>query len=360
MSRFHKVKVKSIVRETPDCVSVALDVPAELREAFRFRQGQYLTFRRELDGEELRRSYSICSSPLDGEWRVAIKQVPEGRFSSHAVQQLRVGEELDVMPPMGHFTTELHPEHQKLYVAFAAGSGITPVMSIVKTILLTEPQSQVYLIYGNRGRNSIIFKEQIEALKNKFVDRLSVYHILSREHGDTDLLFGRIDQAKTEQFLQKIIPPQEIDDAFICGPEEMIRGVQAALTAAGVAPEKVHFEMFSAGEAGQQRRAERQAQRPAGHDDKQSHVTVQLEGSQYPLAMSYYGDTILDALLERGIDAPYSCKNGMCSTCRCRVTEGTVEMDVNYSLTEQELAKGYVLSCQARPTSERVSVDFDQ
>lgn len=360
MSRFHKVKVKSIVRETPDCVSVALDVPAELREAFRFTQGQYLTFRRELNGEELRRSYSICSSPLDNEWRVAIKQVPEGRFSSHAVQQLRVGEELEVMPPMGRFYTELHPEHQKLYVAFAAGSGITPVMSIVKTILLTEPQSQVYLVYGNRGRNSIIFKEQIEALKNRFVDRLSVYHILSREHGEADLFFGRIDKQKAQQFLSKIIPPQEIDEAFLCGPEEMILGVKEALTEAGVAPEKVHFEMFTSGEAGEKRKAERQQQRPAGEDDKHSRVTVQLEGSKYPLEMSYYGDTILDALLERGIDAPYSCKNGMCSTCRCRVTEGTVEMDVNYSLSDTEVAKGYVLSCQARPTSETVSVDFDQ
>ncbi|OON66035.1 1,2-phenylacetyl-CoA epoxidase subunit PaaE [Hymenobacter sp. CRA2] len=359
MSRFHKVKVKSIVRETPDCVSVALDVPAELQDTFRFTQGQYLTFRRELNGEEVRRSYSICSSPLDNEWRVAIKQVPEGRFSSHAVQQLRVGEELEVMPPMGRFYTELHPENQKLYVAFAAGSGITPVMSIVKTVLLTEPNSQVYLIYGNRGRNSIIFKEQIEALKNKFVNRLSVYHILSREHGDADLFFGRIDKLKTEQFLSKIIPPQDIDEAFICGPEEMILGVKEALTEAGVAPEKVHFEMFTSGEGGK-RSAERQAQRPIGEDDKHSQVTVQLEGMKQVLEMSYYGDTILDALLEIGIDAPYSCKNGMCSTCRCRVTEGTVEMDVNYSLSDTEVAKGYVLSCQARPTSEKVVVDFDQ
>ncbi|QNH62234.1 1,2-phenylacetyl-CoA epoxidase subunit PaaE [Hymenobacter sediminicola] len=359
MSRFHKVKIKSIVRETPDCVSVSLDVPADLRETFKFTQGQYLTFRRDHDGEELRRSYSICSSPLDNEWRVAIKKVPEGRFSSLAVETLRVGEELEVMPPMGHFYTELHPEQQKLYVMFAAGSGITPVMSIVKTVLLTEPNSQVYLIYGNRGRNSIIFKEEIEALKNKFVDRLSVYHILSREQGDTDLLFGRINAEKARLFLQKIVPASEIDEAFICGPEEMINDVKDVLTEAGVAPEKIHFEMFaSAGSA--QRAAARQAQRPAGEDDKHSQVTVQLEGTKRVLEMSYYGDTILDALLETGADAPYSCKNGMCSTCRCRVTEGTVEMDVNYSLSDTEVAKGYVLSCQARPTSEKVCVDFDQ
>ncbi|GAB2794123.1 ring-1,2-phenylacetyl-CoA epoxidase subunit PaaE [Hymenobacter luteus] len=359
MSRFHKVKIKSIVRETPDCVSVSLDVPADLRETFRFTQGQYLTFRREHEGEELRRSYSICSSPLDNEWRVAIKKVPEGRFSSLAVEKLRVGEELEVMPPMGHFYTELHPEQQKLYVLFAAGSGITPVMSIIKTVLLTEPHSRVYLIYGNRGRNSIIFKEEIEALKNRFVDRLSVYHILSREQGDTDLLFGRINADKARLFLEKIVPAEAIDEAFICGPEEMINDVRDVLAEAGVAPEKIHFEMFgSAGSA--QRAAARQAQRPVGEDDKHSQVTVQLEGTKRILEMSYYGDTILDALLETGADAPYSCKNGMCSTCRCRVTEGTVEMDVNYSLSDTEVAKGYVLSCQARPTSEKVSVDFDQ
>jgi ring-1,2-phenylacetyl-CoA epoxidase subunit PaaE len=358
MSRFHKVRIKSITRETPDCVSVALDVPADLRDTFRFTQGQYLTFRRQHNGEELRRSYSICSSPLDNEWRVAIKKVPEGRFSSLAVDSLQVGEELEVMPPMGRFYTELHPEQSKLYVAFAAGSGITPVFSIVKTILLAEPLSQVYLIYGNRGRNSIIFKEAIEGLKNKFLDRLSVYHILSREHGDTDLFFGRIDEEKTRQFLRKIIPPADIDECFICGPEEMILGVTAALKEAGVAPEKIHFEMFTAAEGG--KRAARPVTHAAGEDDKHSQVKVQLEGSTRILEMSYYGDTILDALLESGADAPYSCKNGMCSTCRARVTEGQVEMDVNYSLSDAEVAKGYVLSCQARPTTEQVSLDFDQ
>ncbi|AII50343.1 1,2-phenylacetyl-CoA epoxidase subunit PaaE [Hymenobacter sp. APR13] len=359
MSRFHTLKVKSITRETPDCVSVALDVPAELRDTFRFTQGQYLTFRRNLNGEEVRRSYSICSSPLENEWRVAIKQVPEGRFSTHAVQELRVGDELEVMPPMGHFTTELHAEQAKQYVLFAAGSGITPVLSILKTVLLTEPNSRVTLIYGNRGRNSIIFKEEIEGLKNRFLQRLSVYHVLSREQGDTDLLFGRIDGAKARVFLDKIIPAQKIDEAFLCGPEEMILEVKSVLLEAGVAPEKVHFELFASA-AGAQKAAARQAQRPAGQDDKHSQVTVQLEGTKRILEMSYYGDTILDAVLETGADAPYSCKNGMCSTCRCRVTEGTVEMDVNYSLSEKEVAQGYVLSCQARPTSERVVVDFDQ
>ncbi|SHJ60600.1 ring-1,2-phenylacetyl-CoA epoxidase subunit PaaE [Hymenobacter daecheongensis DSM 21074] len=357
--RFHKVKIKRIQRETPDAVVVSLEVPEALRDTFRFTQGQYLTFRREHDGEELRRSYSICSSPLDNEWQVAIKKVPEGRFSSLAVDRLRVGEELDVMPPAGRFFTPLDPAHAKHYVAFAAGSGITPVFSIIKTVLMTEPHSQVTLIYGNRGRNSIIFKEGLEALKNKFLDRLSVYHILSREQGDTDLLFGRIDEQKTRLFLDKLLPASQIDECFICGPEEMINGVKSALTSAGVAPEKIHFEMFTSAGSGAKPAGPAKTH-VIGEDDKHSQVTVQLDGTTRLLEMSYYGNTILDALLETGVDAPYSCKNGMCSTCRARVTDGQAEMDVNYSLSDAEVAKGYVLTCQARPVTEKVKVDFDQ
>lgn len=358
MSRFHKVKIKRLHKETPDCVVVSLDVPAELRETFRFTQGQYLTFRRHHNGEELRRSYSICSSPLEGEWQVAIKKVPQGRFSTLAVDCLQVGEELEVMPPSGHFHTPLDPAQAKQYLFFAAGSGITPVFSIIKTVLLTEPNSQVTLVYGNRGRNSIIFKEGIEALKNKFLHRLSVYYVLSREQNDADLLFGRIDEAKTKQFLEKVVPASQIDECFICGPEDMINGVRAALTKAGVAAEKIHFEMFGSANAGQAGTAKAKLL-PVGEDDKKSLVTLKIDGGSRLLEMSYYGNTILDAALESGIDAPYSCKNGMCSTCMARVTDGQVEMDVNYSLSETEVARGYVLTCQARPVSEKVTVDFD-
>lgn len=359
MSRFHRLTIKSIRRETPDCVSLAFEVPVELREIFRYQPGQYLTLRREHEGEELRRSYSICSSPLDDEWRVAIKKVPEGRFSTLAVDNgLHPGDTLDVMPPQGHFSPTLHPANAKRYVLFAAGSGITPILSIAKTVLLTEPNSHVYLVYGNRGRNSIIFKEAIEGLKNKFLNRLSVYHVLSREQGDSDLFFGRLDHDKAAQFLQKIIPAAQLDECFLCGPEDMILGVKQALTEAGVAPEKIHFELFAA--TGNQAGAKVSAPRPVGADDQKSQVTVRLDGRAYPVAMSYYGDTVLDAVLALGVDAPYSCKNGMCSTCRARVTNGTAEMDVNYSLSDTEVAKGYVLTCQARPTTPEVTVDFDQ
>jgi ring-1,2-phenylacetyl-CoA epoxidase subunit PaaE len=359
MSRFHKLKIKDIARETPDCVRVTLDVPAELRETFRFTQGQYLTFRRVHNGEELRRSYSLCSSPLDGEWQVAIKKVPEGRFSGLAVDSLRAGEELEVMPPAGHFHTPLHPAQARHYVLFAAGSGITPIFSILKTVLLTEPRSRVTLVYGNRGRNSIIFKEALEALKNKFLTRLSVYHVLSREPGDADLLAGRIDEPKTQQFLAKVLPAGQIDECFICGPEDMVNGVRAALVTAGVPPSTIHFELFGSANAGAAGAAKAKLP-PAGEDDKKSLVTLHLDGGTRQLEMSYYGNTILDAVLESGIDAPYSCKNGMCSTCLARVTAGRVEMDVNYSLSEAEVAKGYVLTCQARPVTEQVTVDFDQ
>jgi ring-1,2-phenylacetyl-CoA epoxidase subunit PaaE len=358
MSRFHQLKIKNIRRETPDCVSLAFEVPAELREAFRYTPGQYLTLRREHQGEELRRSYSICSSPLDDEWRVAIKKVPEGRFSTLAVENLHVGDTLDVMPPQGRFSPSLHPAQAKRYALFAAGSGITPILSIAKTVLLTEPDSHVYLVYGNRGRNSIIFKEAIEGLKNKFLHRLSVYHVLSREQGDSDLFFGRLDYAKTTELLQKMVPAAGLDEAYICGPEEMIHGVRQALAEAGVAAEKIHFELFATTSSPANARAT--APRPVGEDDQKSQVTVRLDGRAYPLAMSYYGDTVLDALLAVGVDAPYSCKNGMCSTCRARVTAGSTEMDVNYSLSETEVAKGYVLTCQARPTAPEVTVDFDQ
>ena len=358
MSRFHSLKIKDIRRETPDCISLAFDVPAELRESFRYTPGQYLTLRRQHQGEDLRRSYSICSSPLDDEWRVAIKKVPEGRFSTFAVDNLHVGDVLDVMPPQGRFTPALHPAQAKRYALFAAGSGITPILSIAKTVLLTEPDSHVYLIYGNRGRNSIIFKEAIEGLKNKFLNRLSVYHVLSREQGDSDLFFGRLDYAKATEFLQKMVPAAQLDEAYICGPEEMIHGVKQALSEAGVAAEKIHFELFASTSSPANARAT--APRPVGEDDQKSQVTVRLDGRAYPLAMSYYGDTVLDALLGIGVDAPYSCKNGMCSTCRARVTAGSTEMDVNYSLSETEVAKGYVLTCQARPITPEVTVDFDQ
>ena len=357
MSKFHKIKVKKINRETNDCVSLSLDVPDELKETFRYKHGQYLTFKRMENGEEIRRSYSLCSSPNDGEWKVAIKKVPDGKFSTYANATLTIGDELEVMPPAGRFFTELNKDNQKNYLAFAAGSGITPVLSIIKTILYTEPKSAVTLIYGNKGRNSIIFKEELEALKNKYVQRLSVHHILSREHGDTEILFGRIDKEKTRFILDKIIDAAQIDDCFICGPEEMVHAVTDTLVAANVDRKKIHSELFTTAES--RKAIHKKIKNTEGEHDKTSKVTIKLDGITRLMEMSYYGDTILDAAMANGSELPYSCKNGMCSTCRAKVTKGKVEMDVNYSLEPDEVAAGYILTCQARPLSDEVVVDFD-
>lgn len=358
MSRFHKVRIKKVIKETPDCVSVSLDIPNELKEAFKFKHGQYLTFKRIENGEEFRRSYSICTSPLENEWKVAIKKVPHGKFSSFANTALKAGEELEVMPPAGKFRTELNKEHEKSYLFFAAGSGITPVLSIIKTVLLTELKSTVTLIYGNRARNSIIFKEEIEALKDKYLSRFSVHHILSREHGDTELLFGRIDEQKARLILDKIIKPEQVDECFVCGPEDMIHAVTQTLQEGGVDKKKIHFELFTTAadrKKGIKPRAETKEER-----DRLSDVTIKIDGGVRKLEMSYYGDTILDAALASGTELPYSCKNGMCSTCRAKLVKGKVEMETNYSLEPEELEAGYILTCQAHPLTEEIVVDFDQ
>lgn len=357
MNKFHTLKIKSITKETPDCVSVSLDIPDELKEKFSYKQGQYLTFKRIENGEELRRSYSICSSPIEGEWKVAIKKVPDGKFSGYANAHLKVGEVLEVMPPQGRFFTELNKEHKKNYLLFAAGSGITPVLSIIKTVLYAEPQSTVTLIYGNKGRHSIIFKEELEAIKNKYLDRFSLHHVLSREKGDTEILFGRIDKQKTKLILDKILAPEQIDECFICGPEEMIHAVRETLADAKVDSNKIHFELFTSAES---RNKNIEQKVVPGNHDKISKVTIKLDDSVRQIDVSYYGETILEAALESGADLPYSCKGGMCSTCRAKLVKGEVEMDVNYSLEPEEVKAGFILTCQSRPLTDEVEVDFDQ
>ncbi len=352
---FHPLKVKKVFRETADCISVLFDVPDELKPAFVFKQGQNLTLRKSFDGQEVRRTYSICASPLDGELRVAIKRIPEGVFSGYINEELRAGDTLEVMPPQGRFFTEAHPSQAKMYVAFAAGSGITPILSIIKTILRTEPQSRFCLVYGNRTRGSIIFKNELEALKNRFMDRLSIYHILSREKADAEILSGRIDAEKSRFFLEKIIAAKSIDECFLCGPESMIHAVRDVLQNAGVDPKKIHFELFHSAAGSKPREAT--AQIPA--NDKQSTLTVTLDGSAVQLTMGYHGESILDAALRNGADLPFACKGGVCATCRARLTQGQVEMDINYALEQDELDAGFILTCQAHPRSPEVSVNFD-
>jgi ring-1,2-phenylacetyl-CoA epoxidase subunit PaaE len=357
MIHFHSLRVKKVQQETDDCVTIAFEVPADLKTEFAFKQGQSLTIRKELNGEELRRNYSICSSPFDGELKVAVKKVEGGLFSTYANEQLKKGEVLDVMPPVGKFYTELDPAQKKSYVAFAAGSGITPMLSIIKTTLLTEPQSQFTLVYGNRNKNSIIFKEELEALKDKFIDRFRIYYILSREITDAAISTGRIDAAKCELYLDKLIDATKTDEFFLCGPEEMIFCVRDTLQSRGVPKEHIHFELFTI--PGQKRSTVDTELKSVSDEGPQSKVSVKLDGILFDFDLPYGGQSILDAALKQGADLPFACKGGVCCTCKAKLMQGEIKMDVNWGLEQDEIDAGFILTCQSHPVTEKVVVDFD-
>lgn len=356
--RFYPLRVKEVRPETADCVSVALEVPQELVEIFKFAPGQYLTFRKHVKDAEVRRSYSICASPNEKELRVAIKKVEEGKFSTFANEALKPGDVLDVMPPLGKFTPKINTTHKE-YLAFVAGSGITPVISIMKTVLENEPDSSFTLVYGNRNRNTIIFREAIEALKNKYMQRVRVFHVLSREHMDVDLFNGRITAKKCKEFCDTLINISDMDEAFICGPEEMILSVRDQLIELGMPSANVHIELFTSPD---QPKASHEKWASAHAEDKgefKSKVSITLDGTTFEMELAYNGDSILDAALKQGADLPYACKGGVCCTCRALVVSGEVDMEVNYALDQHEVEKGYVLTCQSHPKTERVVIDFD-
>ena len=358
MIHFHSLQVKKIQKETEDCVSISFHVPAELKDVFRFKQGQNLTVRKKINNEELRRSYSICTTPFDNELKVAVKKAQAGVFSTYANEELKEGEFLDVMPPTGEFYTELNPAQQKTYVAFAAGSGITPIISIIKSTLLTEPKSNFTLVYGNRTKSSIIFKEELEALKDKFVDRFRIYHILSREKTDTPLNEGRIDEAKCEVLFTKLINIKTVDEFFICGPEQMIFCIKDLLEHNEVAKEHIHFELFTV--PGQTQSAIGTKQLTSDNNKgPKAKVSVKLDGVMFDFELGYNDQTILNAALELGADLPYACKGGVCTTCKAKLKEGKVKMDVNWGLEQEEIDKGFILTCQSHPLTEKVVVDFD-
>jgi ring-1,2-phenylacetyl-CoA epoxidase subunit PaaE len=350
--RFHRLRIADLRRETADCVSLAFAVPDHLREAFRFAPGQYLTLRARLDGEDLRRSYSICSGLDDGELRVAIKRLPGGAFSTWVNESLRVGEMIDVMTPDGRFGVPIEPGSRRTLVAFAAGSGITPVLSILKTVLVRE-QGQFLLFYGNRTSGGIIFRTQLEDLKDRYLSRLSVFHVLSRERQDIPVLNGRLDPEKLHALARQVVPLDQVAHAFVCGPQPMIEGLASALLDLGLTHDQVHVERFTPGEGGRPAPI-----RPAAEMAPIAEATVIFEGirSTFPLAA---GEAIIDAGMRAGLDLPYSCKGGMCCTCRARLIEGQVEMATNYSLEPWETDAGYVLTCQSRPLSPRVVIDYD-
>lgn len=355
MAKFHPIKVTEVYKETPDCSVLNFEIPEDLKENFKFHQGQYLTLKTEIEGEEIRRSYSLCSSPVENEWKVAIKKIPGGLFSTFANDVLKNGEVLDVMEPNGNFFTEIS-ERPKNYIVFAAGSGITPILSIIKTHLALEPGSTFKLFYLNRTAKSIIFKEEIEGLRNTYFGRLEIFYFLTKEQRDIPLLNGRFTVEKLNELTSKLIDVNTVDECFICGPEEMIFLIRDELEKAGLNKDHIHFELFNTGNTGNDKKrvAEISEKRASSTE-----VTVIDGGKEFHFPMEDHYDNILDGALAAGADLPYACKGGVCSTCKCRIVEGTVEMKVNYALEKEEVANGFVLSCQSVPTSEKVIVDFD-
>ena len=354
---FHPLRIKEIKKETEDCVSVLFEVPEELKSAFQFTQGQSLTMRTTINGEEIRRTYSICSSPLENQLKVAIKKVEGGLFSTFANDELKVYDVLDVMTPVGKFYTTLQPSQQKNYIAFAAGSGITPILSIIKTTLAIEPNSNFTLVFGNKSRASIIFFEELEGLKNKYMNRFNLIHILSREKTDADLNFGRITKEKCATLYSKLLDIKTTDEFFICGPEEMIFSVKHFLDSEQVDEKKIHFELFTT--PGQKKAASHKPQAKSA-EGTNSNITIKLDGRSIDFKIPFNSDaSILDAAMQQGADVPYACKGGVCCTCKARLIEGEVSMDVHWGLEQEEIEQGYILTCQSHPKTEKVIVDFD-
>jgi ring-1,2-phenylacetyl-CoA epoxidase subunit PaaE len=350
--RFHQLRVVEVRRETPDCVSLKFELPASVANDYGFVQGQHVALRATLDGEELRRSYSVCSGCDDGELRVAVKKVPGGRFSVWVNESLKPGDAIDVMTPEGRFFTPLAAEHEKHYVAFASGSGITPVLSLIRTTLAREPRSHFTLVYGNRRQSSVMFHEALEDLKDRYLTRFRLFNVFSREEQDVDLFNGRIDATKVGQFLSTLIPVDTIDEAFVCGPASMIDEIEQALLAAGVKREHVHVERFGVPGAA-----------TAPIDDAEAaeaRLTLIIDGVKREVDFHRGQHSILEAGRAAGLDLPYSCKGGMCSTCRGKLLKGQVKMAKNYALEPHEVAAGYVLTCQSYPLTERVLISYDE
>jgi ring-1,2-phenylacetyl-CoA epoxidase subunit PaaE len=355
-SQFHKLKVAEVRRETADSVSLRFELPEHLRERFAFRAGQHLTLRHDLDGEDVRRNYSVCVAPDENELRIAVKQIAGGAFSSFVNGTVKAGDVMEVMAPHGSFTWKFDPDARRRYVGFAGGSGITPILSLLKTALTVEPKSSFTLLYGNRSSVTIMFLEELAALKNRFLDRLEVYHFLEDEAEEIELFNGRLDVAKTEEVLGALVDASIVDAFFICGPGPMMDAIEQGLLSRKVDPAKILIERFTVG-------------RPTAHDLARAEVleakaaglemSVTLEGRRVKVSFDPAKGAILDNARAAGLPAPFACKAGVCATCRAKVVAGEVEMKTNYGLSPEELAEGYVLTCQAVPVSEGVAVNYD-
>jgi ring-1,2-phenylacetyl-CoA epoxidase subunit PaaE len=357
---FYQLRVKELHKDTDDAVVLTFDVPAELSDTFTFIQGQYLTLEHSIDGEAVRRSYSICSGLDDGHLRVAIKHVEGGVFSSWANRELKTGDILDVMPPRGDFHSDIDPGQCRNYLCICAGSGITPVLSIIKTVLKREPGSSVTLLYGNQRTSTMMFRNELAFLKNAYLERFHWINIFSREPQEVELLSGHLDNRKGGALNRRLIKIREFDEFFLCGPEAMISEVSRGLRGEGIAEENIHFELFAASAENARKAIERHHLRAQEYKGHVSRVSLLSDGREYAFELSTDGENILDAGLRNGVDLPFSCKGGVCATCKARLVEGEVDMDLNQALRPEEIENGYILTCQSHPISKKVVVDFDQ
>jgi ring-1,2-phenylacetyl-CoA epoxidase subunit PaaE len=353
---FHKLRVGAVETLTDDSVVITFDVPEILRDDYAFLPGQHLTVRMPGEAGDVRRNYSICSSATSGELRIAVKRLEGGAFSAWATSTLQPGDELEVMTPTGRFTVALDPAHRKRYAAIAAGSGITPVMSLVTTILEVEPQSSVTLVYGNRTTSSIMFLEELLDVKNRYPERFEIINVLSRETQDVELLSGRLDRARLSALLDALIDVASVDEWFLCGPFDLVQDARAMLLDAGVDRRHVHLELFHV-EGTAPRQVSTTATETAGDG---SEVTIMLDGRSTTFSLPFDAESVLDATLKQRPDAPFACKGGVCGTCRAKLVEGHVDMDRNFALEQDEIDNGFVLACQSHPSSPRVVLDFDQ
>ena len=356
MADFYNIKVADIYKETEDTSVITFEIPSDLKEIFKFRQGQHLTLKADIEGEDVRRSYSLCSSPIENQWKVAVKQILGGKFSTYVNEELKNGDQIELMPPSGTFGVQVKPEEEKNYLFFAAGSGVTPILSMIKTHLSAESNATCKLFFVNKTAKSIIFKEELEQLRNKYFGRLEIYYFLTKERRDIELFNGRFDDEKMKVLTKTFIDIPDTNEVFLCGPEKMVNYVSEYLINAGLSKELVHFELFVTGLSDEDiKRAERLAQQNV----EGTEVTIVDGGKEFAFTMTKDYDNILDAALGAGADLPFACKGGVCSTCKCEVIEGSVEMKINYALDDKEVSQNLVLSCQAVPTTEKVVVDFD-
>jgi len=356
---FHPLRVRAVQPDTAEAVVVTFEVPQELRPVFGFTQGQYLTLRKEIDGQDLRRSYSICAGVDDGELRVGVRKVAGGVFSNWINEHLKPGDTLSVMAPQGRFFVPIEPVARRHHLGIAGGSGITPILSIMKTVLAREPASRFTLLYGNRKLRSTMFKEELEDLKDRYMARLVLHHVFSDEHTESDVNMGVMDRARIGEFLRTLVPAESIDHAFICGPFQMNDEAEAALLAAGIPEERIHVERFGIAQQGSAQ-VGAVVHRAQPGDAAKARITIVRDGLKREIAFSREQASILDAASDAGLEVPFSCTSGVCGTCRAKLVEGQVRMERNFALDKKEVAAGFVLTCQAHPTTERVVLSFDE